>query len=91
MKKILKKDVIKFLNETGIDISNKLFNWKDLMKGMNVELEHGRINKITNVTNDNVILTGKIALAHLLEFPDYYERLEKLEEKAKKYWKNKNS
>ena len=41
------------------------------------------------VTNNNPILTGKIALAHLLEFPDYYTRLDKLEEEAKKYWKNK--
>ena len=54
--------------------------------GLNVELEHGSINPITNVTNDDPILTGKIALAHLNEFPDYYTRLTKMEEEAEKYW-----
>mgnify|MGYP003452422074 FL=1 len=58
--------------------------------GLNVELEHGKkLGVITNITNDNLILTAKIAIAHLLEFPDYYKRLFKLEEKADKYWKNK--
>lgn len=55
--------------------------------GMNVELEHGLHDSGTNVTNDNALITGKIALAHLNEFPDYYIRLEKMEEEAKKYWK----
>ena len=57
--------------------------------GMNVELEHGKINKKTDVTHNDLIKTGKIALAHLVEFPDYYQRLVKLEAKAEKYWKNK--
>ena len=54
--------------------------------GLDVELEHGRRSPLTNVTNDNPILTGKIALAHLREFPDYYTRLKKLEKEAKAYW-----
>ena len=54
--------------------------------GLNVELEHGNINPATNVTNDDPILTGKIALAHLNEFADYYMRLTKMEEEAEKYW-----
>lgn len=57
--------------------------------GLNVELEHGTRDKSTNVTNDDALTTGKIALAHLTEFPDYYDRLDKLEEEAKAYWKNK--
>lgn len=56
---------------------------------MNVELEHGTKYKKTNVTNNDLISTGKIALAHLLEYPDYYQRLEKLEKEADEYWKNK--
>lgn len=56
-------------------------------KGMDVELEHGTRNKITNVTNDDALMTGKIALAHLNEFPDYYDRLEKLEKEADEFWK----
>jgi hypothetical protein len=58
-------------------------------KGLEVELEHGRRDPQTNVTDDDEILTGKIALAHLNEFPDYYERLEKMEKEAEEYWRKK--
>ena len=54
---------------------------------MDVELEHGIINHLTNVTNDDDILTGKIALSHLNEFPDYYTRLLKMEKEAEQFWK----
>jgi len=60
--------------------------WK---KGLNIELEHGKINKKTNVSNDNLEITGKIALAHIMEFPNYYEYLIKMEHKLDKYWKGK--
>jgi hypothetical protein len=50
---------------------------------LDVELEHGLVDPSTNVTGDDPILTGKIALAHLNEFADYYTRLEKMERKAK--------
>lgn len=50
------------------------FTFEDLVTGVNIELEHGTISPKTNVTNDNLILTMKIALAHLNEFPDYYNR-----------------
>jgi hypothetical protein len=55
--------------------------------GMNVELEHGSQDPITNVTNDDPLTTGKIALAHLNEFPDYYTRLAKMEAEAEKHYK----
>ena len=55
----------------------------NLEGGLVVELEHGISDLQTNVTNDNEIITGKIALAHLNEFPDYYTRLEKMEKEAK--------
>jgi hypothetical protein len=51
---------------------------------MDVELEHGTHDLATNVTDDDAIVTGKIALAHLNEFPDYYVRLEKMEAEAKR-------
>lgn len=51
--------------------------------GLEVELEHGIRNVVTNVTNDDLVLTGKIALAHLMEFPDYYTRLLRMEEEAR--------
>ena len=55
-------------------------------RGLEVELEHGVRDPETNVTNDDLTLTGKIALAHLKEFPDYYTRLDKLEAEADAYW-----
>ena len=48
------------------------FSPEDLLRGMNTEKEHGTINPKTNVTNDNTITTAKIALAHLNEYPNYY-------------------
>lgn len=65
------------------------FDVEQFRKGMDVELEHGMENQLTNVTNDNSLTTGKIALAHLNEFPDYYDRLYKMEEEAEKYWAEK--
>ena len=72
-----------------IDFTKELFNLREFAKGLNVELEHGTRYPRANITGDNPILTGKIALAHLLEFPNYYTRLSKLEEEATAYWKNK--
>jgi Protein of unknown function (DUF5661) len=53
-------------------------------KGMDVEYEHGSHDAQTDVTHDDPILTGKIALAHMKEFPDYYERLERMESEAER-------
>lgn len=65
------------------------FDVEQFRMGMDVELEHGTRDSHTNVTNDDHMTTAKIALAHLKEFPDYYTRLEAMEEEAKEYWKNK--
>ena len=62
------------------------FDVDQFRRGMDVELEHGTRDPWTNVTNDDPILTGKIALAHLNEFPDYYDRLEEMEEEAEEFW-----
>ena len=51
---------------------------------MNIELEHGLHDIVTNVSDDDPHITAKIALAHLNEFPDYYTRLEQMEEEAKR-------
>ena len=59
--------------------------------GMEVELEHGAHDPQTNVTGDDPILTGKIAWAHLKEFPDYYVRLDAMEAQAHKDWDSKTS
>ncbi len=58
--------------------------------GMEVELEHGTANPQTNVTDDDLVKTGKIALAHLDEIPDYYTRLLKMEKEAKAHPKSKS-
>ena len=65
--------------QLGIDFSKVKFDIEQFRKGLDVELEHGSIDPLTNVTNDDPILTGKIALAHLNELSDYYTRLDKIE------------
>ncbi len=62
------------------------FDVDQFRRGMDVELEHGQRDPKTNVTGDDPLTTGKIALAHLNEFPDYYDRLEKMEHEAEEYW-----
>ena len=62
------------------------FDVEQFRQGMDVELEHGSCDPVTNVTNDDILTTGKIALAHLNEFPDYYTRLEKMEKEAEDFW-----
>jgi hypothetical protein len=64
----------------GIDWSK--FDVEQYRMGLDVELEHGLVDPHTNVTNDDPMMTGKITLAHLNEFPDYYTRLEKMEREA---------
>lgn len=83
------EDAKKVGDQLGID-------WKDFdvdqfRRGMDVELEHGLHDPETNVTGDDVIMTGKIAWAHLKEFPDYYDRLEEMEEEAEAYWDAKKA
>ena len=71
--------------QLGLDWSR--FDVEQFRMGMDVELEHGLADSHTNVTNNDPLTTGKIALAHLNEFPDYYTRLHEMEEEAEKYYK----
>ena len=68
--------------EIGIDFERVEFDVEQFRRGMEVELEHGSHDPLTNVTNDDPIVTGKIAWAHLREFPDYYDRLAAMEAEA---------
>lgn len=68
----------------GVDWSQ--FDVEQFRMGMDVELEHGARSPKTNVTDDNPLMTGKIALAHLNEFADYYTRLAEMEKEADGYW-----
>jgi len=70
--------------QIGIDWSSAPFDVDEFRVGMDVELEHGAHDLSTNVTDDDAVVTGKIALAHLKEFPDYYARLGKMEEEAER-------
>ena len=72
--------------EIGIDWDAAPFDLEQFRIGMNVELEHGLHDALTNVSDDDPHVTAKIALAHLNEFPDYYTRLERMEEEAKRDW-----
>ncbi|HEU4705995.1 MAG TPA: DUF5661 family protein [Solirubrobacterales bacterium] len=70
--------------QIGIDWSSAPFEVAEFRAGIDVELEHGSHDLATNVTDDDAVLTGKIALAHLNEFPDYYIRLAKMEAEAER-------
>ncbi|MBN1263095.1 MAG: hypothetical protein JW991_01935 [Candidatus Pacebacteria bacterium] len=81
-----------FTTEKAKEIGEQLgikwdkFDVEQFRMGMDIELEHGLVDSNTNVSNDDPLITGKIALAHLNEFPDYYTRLSQMEEEAEKYW-----
>jgi len=83
-KKFTAQDARRIGDTLGIDWAEVKID--EFQVGLGVELEHGARNPETNLTNDDEILTGKIALAHLREFPDYYTRLAQLEKAAEEYW-----
>jgi len=73
----------------SLGVDWKTFDVEQYHMGINIELEHGARDPQTNVTNDDAMTTGKIALAHLKEFPDYYTRLAQLEKEADAFWAGK--
>jgi hypothetical protein len=85
-KKHFTQDEAKNIGE-GLGIKWDKYDVEQFRMGMDVELEHGTVDTKTNVTNDDPVMTGKIALAHLNEFADYYTRLEQLEKEADEFWK----
>ena len=70
--------------QLGIDWAAAPFDVEQFRSGMDVELEHGLHDILTNVTDDDPLVTGKIALAHLNEFADYYTRLARMEAQAER-------
>ena len=85
-KEFTSEEARRFGEEIGINWSTAPFDVEQFRIGMNVELEHGLHDLVINVTDDDPHVTAKIALAHLNEFPDYYTRLERMEEEAKRDW-----
>ena len=76
--------------QIGIDWAQSPFDAEALRMGMDVELEHGTRDLGTNVTDDDIVVTAKIARAHLREFPDYYSRLAVMEAEAEAYWSGRD-
>tara|TARA_Y100000310_G_scaffold282789_1_gene304279 strand:+ start:417 stop:689 length:273 start_codon:yes stop_codon:yes gene_type:complete len=80
----------KFTSEQAKEIGEQLgitwdkYDVEQFRIGMDVELEHGTVGSNTNVTDDDILTTSKIALAHLNELPDYYTRLKEMEEQGEK-------
>lgn len=72
-----------------IDWASSSFDVEQLRPGMEVELEHGARDPATVVTGDDPVLTGKIALAHLNEFPDCYTCLKQMEDEADREWQQR--
>jgi len=66
------EDAISIAKKLNIDFSR--FSKEDFLTGINIELEHGKVDLNTNVTDNNLEKTAKIALAHLNEFPNYYNQ-----------------
>ena len=81
-KSFTRDEALEIAEKIGIDWDQEPFDVDQFRMGLDVELEHGAHDPKTNVTNDDPITTGKIALAHLNELPDYYSRLEKMEEEG---------
>lgn len=73
------EDAVSTAASLRIDFAELGCDLEQFHRGMEVELEHGLRSADTNVTNDSLIQTGKIALAHLRELPDYYDRLAAME------------
>ena len=76
-------------DQIGVDWDR--FDLEQFRAGMDVEYEHGSRDPQTDVTGDDPVITGKIALAHMKEFPDYYERLERMEREAEADWAARRS
>ena len=76
--------------QIGIDWATSPFDVEQFRMGMDVELEHGTQDPETNVTDDDLLTTAKIARAHLNEFADYYSRLSVMEAEAEAHWASKS-
>jgi len=75
-------EALRVATSLGLDLAAEPFTLEEFRRGMEVELEHGRRDPATNVTGDDPLTTGKIALAHLREISDYYTRLDRMEAEA---------
>ena len=77
-----KEEALAVAARIGLVFDEVPFDVEQFRRGMDVELEHGSHDPVTDVTGDDAVTTGKIAWAHLREIPDYYDRLEAMESEA---------
>ena len=84
-----REEAIAVATELGIDFTALGCDVEQFRMGLDVALEHGPRSPKTDVSGDDWNITGKIALAHLTEFPDYYTRLAVLEREAAAYAKRR--
>jgi hypothetical protein len=85
-KSFTREEALTVATQLGMDFEALKYDLEQFRMGLDVELEHGLRSPKTDVTGDDSITTGKIALAHLNEFPDYYTRLAVLEREAAAHW-----
>ena len=88
-KSFTREEALAVATELGIDFETVKYDLEQYRMGLDVELEHGPRSPKTDVSGDDSIITGKIALAHLNEFPDYYTRLAVLEQEAADHWRTR--
>ncbi len=77
-------EILEMMNNLNVNLD--VVTLETMMEGIKVEMEHGLVDSRTNISNDDLLTTMKIALAHLVEYPDYYRRLKTMESQAEKYW-----
>ena len=88
-KSFTREDALVVATHLGIDFEALKYDLEQFRMGLDVELEHGPRSPRTDVSGDDSIITGKIALAHLNEFPDYYTRLAAMEREAADHWRTR--
>jgi Protein of unknown function (DUF5661) len=88
-KSFTRSETLVVTTELGMNFETLKYDLDQFRMGMDVELEHGLRSPKTDVSGDDSIITGKIALAHLTEYPDYYTRLAVMEHEAAAHWKAK--
>jgi hypothetical protein len=88
-KSFTREEALVVATRLEMDFETLKYDLEQFRMGLDVELEHGLRSPKTDVTGDDSTLTGKIALAHLNEFPDYYTRLAAMEREAADHWRTR--
>ena len=83
-RKQISSEEAKRIGET-IHIDWEQIDLEQFRQGLMGNHEQAAIDPETGLTYDGVLLTGKVILDHMQEFPDYFTRLEKLKAEADEY------